>query len=780
MKHLFHLLLICFITSAVYGQQHTIHGYVKDQSNGEALIGATILLKNSHTGTVTNLYGFYSLSLKTGEYTLVYSYVGYTDVEKTLSLNKDINLVIELAPTTESIQEVVVTAEAKNQNIVSTDMGVEKLSSKTIEKIPVIFGEADVIKALKLMPGVVSTSEMSSNLSVRGGARDQNMILLDEASVYNASHLLGLFSVFNNDAIKTVEMYKGMIPSNYGGRISSVIDIRMKEGNMKKFSGIGSVGLLTSKLTLQAPIVKDKGSVLISGRRTYLDLLTKGLNKANNNVAEVPYYFYDFNIKGNYTLNEKHRVYLSGYFGRDVARYELSEDNIQNTLWGNYTGTLRWNYMINNRLFANVTFLVSNYNYLIESKSTYGKEKKTQSFRWDAFLKDYSAKIDFSYYLNNNNSLKFGISSVYHDFNVGKVKGNIDTIKYDFQIPKYHSLEHAAYIGNVHKLTPKFTMEYGLRLSASQNIGKGTVYKTEDYEVTDTFEYKKNEIFNTYSGFEPRFSATYIINPKNSVKFGYSRTIQYIHIASNSNSGTPLDVWMPVSPNVKPQYADQVAAGFFRNFFDNKLETSVELYYKHMNNQIEFREFSNPYFNPQIEADFRFGVGRAYGAEFMVRKTEGKFTGWISYTLARSERKINDIQEKDWYPSPYDHRHNVSVVGMYDITPRLSVSANWVYLTGKPFDAPSARYEYGNLVLPYYVGKNASRYPDYHRLDFGLEWKNKPIKKFKSSWTFSVYNAYNRRNANMIYFEVDNTNNAQAFKYSLLQRIYSVSFNFNF
>lgn len=780
MKYLFYLLLIFYTASVVYGQQYTIHGYVRDQSNGEALIGASVLLKNTRTGTVTNLYGFYSLSLSKGEYTLVFSYVGFNDIEKQIILSEDINLTVELTSTTEDIDEVVVMAKAKNQNVVSTEMGVEKLNSKTIERIPVIFGEADVIKALKLTPGVISTSETSSSISVRGGTRDQNLILLDEASVYNASHLLGLFSVFNNDAIKSVEMYKGMIPASYGGRISSVIDIRMKEGDLKKFSGIGSVGLLTSRLTLQTPIVKDKGSILISGRRTYLDLLTKGLKKVNNKVEEVPYYFYDFNVKGNYTINDKHRVYLSGYFGRDISNLNPTERSSYKIQWGNYTTTLRWNYIISNQLFANVTFLASDYKYLIESKSTYGSDNKSQSFKWEANLKDYGAKVDFSYFLNNKNSVKFGVSSIYHDFMVGKVNANIDTIKYDYQLPKYHCLENAVYTGNVYKLHPKLTLEYGLRLSTSHNIGKSTIYKIEDYNVVDTLEYKKNEVFNTYYGLEPRFSAACIINSKNSLKFGYSRTFQYVHIASNSNAGTPLDIWMPVTPNVKPQFANQWTAGYFRNFFDHKLETSVEVYYKHMNNQIEFKEFSNPYLNPKIEEDFRFGEGRAYGVEFMIRKNEGRFNGWVSYTISKSERKTKNMQEKDWYPSPYDQRHNLSVVGMYNITKRISVSANWVYLSGKPFNAPSARYEYGNLILPYYVGKNASRYPNYHRLDLGLKIKNKPIRRFQSSWTFSVYNAYNRKNANMIYFEPDDNNTTKAYKYSLLQRIYSVSFNFNF
>jgi hypothetical protein len=555
----------------------------------------------------------------------------------------------------------------------------------------------------------------------------------------------------------------------------------MKEGNQKKFSGVGSIGLLTSRLTLEAPIIKDKAAILVSGRRTYFDLLMKGMNKLNNEIAEVPYYFYDFNLKTNYTINEKHRIYLSGYFGRDVADFSLSEDNSQQTYWGNYTGTVRWNYMISKKMFSNLTLLASNYDYLIESKSTYGKNKdKTQNLRWDAYLKDYSLKWDLNYYVNPNNSLKFGLITTYHDFNVGDIKGNIDTIHYAFRIPKSYSLEHAVYISNQQKIGKKIVIEYGLRASLLQNIGKTTIYGIEDYEVVDTSNYKSGEVYNSYPGLEPRFSSTFIINDGNSIKAGYAKTIQYLHVASNSNSGTPLDVWMPVSPYTKPQKSHQFAIGYFSNYFGNKLQTSIEGYYKRMYNQIDFKEFSNPYFNPQIEADFRFGIGRAYGLEFMVKKPSGRVSGWISYTLSKSERKIKDIQEQDWFLSPYDHRHNVSVVGMFDITDRLSVSSNFVFLTGQPFDAPSARWEYGNLILPYYQGKNASKYPDYTRMDFGLEYKTKPKKRFESSWTFSIYNVLNRRNPNMIYFETAENNTTQAYRMSLLQRIISVSYNFKF
>lgn len=769
------------ISWAVSAQRYTVHGYVKDAENGEALIGANVIIKGTTTGTVTNVYGFYSLSLPKDEYILVYSYMGFADIERKINLNSDQNITIELGLSTEEIEEVLVAAEAKNHNIMSTRIGVEKMDNKTIEKIPVLMGETDVIKALKLLPGVVSTSEMSSNLSVRGGAYDQNLILLDEANVYNGSHLLGLFSVFNNDAIKSVEMYKGVFPAQYGGRLSSLVDIRMKEGNSKKFRGAGSVGLLTSKLTLEAPVVKDKASVLLSARRTYIDLITGAASKFSSKAAKFPYFFHDYYLKTNYTINDKHRVYASGYFGRDAAKFDMSADNKQETVWGNYTGTLRWNYMISNRLFSNFTLITSNYDYLISVESKYGKDKeRSMNLDWDAYIKDYSVKSDFNYFLNPENNVKFGAQATYHDFNVGNVKGNMDTMNFSFSIPKYYSMEYAAYISNIQNISEYFTLEYGLRGTMFQNFGKATVYGIKDYKVVDTTKYKKHETFNTYFGLAPRLTGTFIINDKNSIKAGYARTYQYLHVASNSNSGTPLDVWMPVSPYTKPLIGDQVTAGYFANFFDHKLNFSVEGYYKLMQNQIEFKEFSQPYFNQQVETDFRFGKGRAYGMEVLLKKPEGKFSGWVSYTLAKSERKIKDIQEKDWFPSPYDHRHNLSVVAMYDIFNRLSLSANWVFLSGKPFDAPSARWTYNGQIFPYYNGKNASRYPNYHRLDLGLEFKNKKKGRYESSWTFSVYNLYNRKNANLIYFEPQDDYTTQAYRFSMMQRIYAFSYNFKF
>jgi hypothetical protein len=780
--------VIFFITALIIApaaaQRYTISGYVKDKNNGELLIGANVFIKESSVGTVTNTYGFYSLSIKPGKYSLVYSYLGYNSSESIINLDKDLTLNIELETAPDSIDEVIITAERRDDNIRSTKISNIKISSKVISQIPVIMGETDVIKALTLLPGVKSAGEVSSSLSIRGGARDQNLLLLDEAIVYNASHLGGFFSVFNNDAIKNVELYKGNIPAQYGGRLSALIDVRMKDGNNKRFAANGGIGLLSSRLTIESPIVKDKGSIIISGRRTYYDLLMKMLHELADTIPELPVHFYDLNIKGNYTLNSKHRLYLSGYLGRDVADLSLGEDISSAFNWGNYTATFRWNYIINKRLFSNLTLLASNYDYEIYNKLRLGREKKEYVFRWSSYLKDYSAKLDFGYYLNPDNTLRFGLVSTYHDFNVGKVNGKSDTITWHYKIPPIYCIENAVYVSNEQKITDNINISYGLRYSTLHNIGKAAVFVYEDYNVTDTNLYKWGEIYNSYGGIEPRLGLTYVLSRDNSIKLGYTRTRQYLQIASNSTSGTPIDIWIPSSPNVKPQIADQYSIGYFRNIKNNTLKTSIELYYKNMQNQVDFKEFAEPHLNPEIEGELRFGKGRAYGLELMVERPEGKLTGWISYTLSRSEKKTKDIQEKGWYTSPYDIPHDISVVLSYKLTDRVIFSTNWVYQSGRPINAPVARWEYGNLVLPYFPGRNTDRMPAYHRLDLGMELKgkHKPDRKFESSLSFSIYNLYNRKNANTIYFIQDDEDltRTKAMRVSLFRFMPSVTYNFKF
>lgn len=782
-KTLFNFLITLVLFPAA-AQRYTISGYVRDTSNGEILIGASVFIKDSYTGTVTNSYGFYSLSLKSDKYILAYQYLGYNTKEIPVDLNKDISVDVELETTTDSIAQVVVTAERGNDNIVSTKISSVKITSKVISQIPVILGETDVIKTLSLLPGVKTTGEVSSSLSIRGGARDQNMLILDEATVYNASHLGGFFSVFNNDAIKNVELYKGNIPSRYGGRLSALIDVRMKDGNNKRFSANGGIGLLSSRLTVESPIVKDKGSLIVSGRRTYYDVLMKIIHSIADTIPELPVHFYDLNLKANYTLNQKHRLFMSGYLGRDVADLSLGEDVSSAFNWGNYTATLRWNYIINKRLFSNLTLLASNYDYKIENMLRLGRGEKEYMFRWRAYLKDYSAKVDFGYYLNPYNTLRFGIISTYHDFNVGKINGRSDTITWDYKIPKIYCIENAIYISNEQKIASKINISYGLRYSMLHNIGKAKIFVYDNYNVVETNHYEWGKIYNTYNGIEPRMGFTYVLSERNSIKAGYTRTRQYLQIASNSTSGTPIDIWIPSSPNVKPQIADQYSIGYFRNFKNNSIKTSMEVYYKNMQNQVDFKEFAQPHLNPEIEGELRFGKGRAYGLELMVEKTGGKFTGWLSYTLSRSERKTKDIQEKGWYTSPYDIPHDVSLVASYKLSRRILLSANWVYQSGRPINAPVARWEYGELILPYFPGRNNDRMPAYHRLDLGLELKGKlkTAKRFESSLSFSIYNVYNRKNANSVYFiqDYDTQAETKAMKVSLFRFMPSVTYNFKF
>jgi len=781
------MLILALLPVVAFSQEYTISGHVRNQTNGEELIGANVYLKGTTTGTTTNAYGFYSISLDAGNYTLVCTYVGYTATTLPISLQENKKVDIELKPKTTELNEVVVKGEKDNRNIVSMDMSLNKLERETIDKIPVLMGEVDMIKSLQLLPGVKSTGSLSSGISVRGGGRDQNLMLLDEATVYNASHLGGIFSVFNNDAIKHVELYKGKIPARYGGRLSSLIDIRMKDGNMKDFSGEGGIGLISSRLTLETPIVQNKGSFIISGRRTYMDAVIDLARKVSGSdqITEFPFHFYDLNTKANYRINRNNRVFASGYFGRDVFSYSVGPGNNSNFNWGNYTATVRWNHLFNDKLFSNFTVLLSNYDYLLDNEFTVGREKKTFAFQYGAFVMDYAAKMDFTYYMNKDNTLRFGIQSAYHDFNVGEINGRQDSVRFNFALPTIHSLENALYISNQHHIGKNLTLQYGLRYSLFQNLGKARVNILNDsYQVIGEHKYEQGEIYNTYHGLMPRIALNFILNPEQSLKASYTKTRQHHLIASNSNNGSPLDVWVSANPNIEPQIGDQYSMGYFRNFFDNSIESSVEVYYKYMQNQVAFKEFAQPQFNPDMEEELRFGKAQAYGVEVMTRKPGGRLSGWISYSFSRSIRKINDIQEKGWYPSPYDRPHDLTIVAMYDISNRITLSGNWTFKTGRPLNAPAARYEYGNLILPYYPGRNEERMPNYHRLDLGLtiEEKEKPNDLFRGEWVFSVYNAYAHKNADAIYFtqEEDDLYETNAMRTTYFTIFPSVTYNFKF
>ncbi len=773
-KILLFTLAILLALQVISQNKYTISGYVKDQS-GEELIGATIYIPQLKTGSVTNVYGFYSITIPEGNYQLDYSYIGYKTETKEINLNKDISLPVSLSEDTKSIEEVIVTAERKNDNVVRTEMSTVKLQAKEIKKIPALMGEVDVIKAIQLMPGIQSTGEGFSGFNVRGGSPDQNLILFDEATVYNASHLMGFFSVFNNDAIKDLKIYKGDIPAEYGGRLSSLLDIRMKEGNQKKLEATGGIGTISSRLTLEGPIIEDKWSVLVAGRRTYADLFL--LFSQDEAIRSNKLYFYDLNLKTNYRINDKNRIFVSGYFGRDVFKF----GDLYGFNWGNLTFTARWNHLFSDQLFSNFSVIYSDYDYKMESG------QGNNGFKWTSNLKDIKIKGDLTYYPNTRNTIKYGIEAIYHHFNPGFARGTgSESAMYNsLKMPESNALEYAAYISNEHKITPKLTLNYGIRGSVFQNMGESTVYNfDENYEKIDSTTYKQWEIYNTFYGLEPRLNLNYTINQRSSVKASYSRTKQYLHLASNSTAGSPLDVWLPSSPNIEPQLANQVAVGYFRNWLDDMLETSIEFYYKDMDNQIDFKDHADLMLNPELEGEFRIGDAWSYGMELLIRKQEGRFTGWISYTLSKAERKFPDINKGKVYVSVYDKPHNISVVGMYELSPRWNVSATWVYATGAPVTFPSGKYTYENVAVPIYTERNGYRMPDYHRMDLSITLKSKPKpnKRFNSDLNLSIYNVYNRHNAWMIYFgeDEDNPDITIAEKVYVFPIIPSLTWNFYF
>ncbi len=755
-------------------QKWTISGSIRDLSNGEDLTGATIYIVELNTGTISDFYGNYSVTLPEGHYTVQFSFIGFETLKKKVLLDKNIKLHIELVPVTETLKEVEVTSEQANKNIARPEMSTFKMDIKTIKSIPSLMGEVDIIKAIQLLPGVQAVSEGGSGFSVRGGAPDQNLILLDESTVYNASHLMGFFSVFNNDAIKDVKLYKGDIPPMYGGRLSSVLDVRMKEGNSKRFEVNGGIGIIASRLTVEGPIWKDRISFIVSGRRTYADLFLA--LSSEEALRDNKLYFYDVNVKVNYRVDDNNHLFLSGYFGRDVFKNDFARMS-----WGNGTGTIRWNHLFNKRLFANFTFVYSDYRYMLGTP-----EGTTTSFEWNSSLRDAGMKGDFSYYINTNNTLHFGISGIYHMINPGVAGGTGSESSYtEVKIPENFSLETGIYVSNEQKVGEHWTFKYGLRFSMFQNIGPGTIFNFDSlYNPIDSTLYPSGKFYNTYYGIEPRIGILYTFNEISSIKASYSRTNQYLQLAQNSTAGTPLDIWFPASPNVKPQVADQGALGYFRNFRRNTIETSVEIYYKQMNHVIDFKDFAELLLNEKLEGEIREGKGWSYGAEFLIRLNEKKFGGWVSYTLSKSMRKIPEINNGDPYPAPYDKPHNVAIVANYTFHPRWSVSANWVYATGNPVTFPTGRAEIGGKVIPIYSDRNAYRYQDYHRLDLSLTFysKVKEGRRFKWDINASVYNVYNRHNTWSINFVQDNENPnvTYAEKIYLFGIVPSVTFNFHF
>lgn len=782
-------LVLLLLTMSLYSfaqDKFTLSGNIKDASNGEDLIGVTIFVKElPGTGTVTNVYGFYSLTLPKGEYTIQYSFVGYKTIPFKVNLIQSIKKNVELSEDSETLKTFEVSAVQEDENIRSNDIGITKVDIKEIESIPVLFGERDVMKTLQLMPGVKSGGEGSAGFFVRGGSSDQNLILLDEAPVYNASHLLGFFSVFNSDAIKDLKLYKGGMPAEYGGRLSSVMDIKMKDGNSKEMEVSGGIGLISSKLTIEAPIVKDKGSFIISGRRTYADMFLK--LSSNETQRDASLYFYDLNLKANYQINENNRLFLSGYFGRDNLGYS----DLFGFNWGNATGTLRWNHLFSDKLFSNTSFIYSHYNYKIEIGSA--------GFKIASKIEDITIKEDMDYFLNDKNKIKFGGSVIYHTFDPGEISSTEeDALLNDTKIENRYSFESALYLSNEQKFGSLFTLTYGVRYSNFTQIGPGEIYTYDkDGNITDTTSYDKLESVVSYNGLEPRIAANYTLNEISSLKASYSRSYQYLHLLSNSSSGNPTDAWMPSSNNIKPEIADQVSLGYFKNLKNNTYEFSVETYYKILDNTIDYKTGAKVTLNPTVEGELLYGEGRAYGAEFFLKKKKGKFTGWVSYTLSRSENKFEQINKGSWYPAKQDRTHDVSVVAMYALSERMKISSSFVFYTGGAVTFPTGKYIIDNQTINLYSDRNGSRMPNYHRMDVGFTLDNKKFKEVKnfetneiekvkkkveSSWNFSLYNVYGRENAYSITFR-ENENDptkTEIIQLSLFKIIPSISYNFRF
>lgn len=750
-----------------------LSGRIRDNRTGEELIGASVYIKESKAGTITNEYGFYSLPMKRGSCTIVVSYVGYESQMFPLTLTKNQTLNVSLSEAASTLSEVVVSDVRKNEIVTSSEMSVVKLKTEQIKSIPALMGEVDVIKAIQMLPGVQSAGEGFSGYNVRGGSSEQNLILLDEAPIYNASHLMGFFSVFNYDAVKDVKLYKGDIPVSAGGRLSSLLDIRQKDGNARDFSGSAGIGTISSRLMLEGPVVKDKSSFIVAGRRSYADLFLPFAK--DTLVQQNKLYFYDLNLKWNYNFSDRDRLFVSGYMGRDIYDF----NSAVGMGWGNNSQTLRWNHLFSPRLFANFSAIHSNYSYDMKLAP------EIAGFKWNSNIEDYGLKADFGFYESTRNTIRFGVSSTYHQFNPGCITPNGNPAVIEMKLPVNYALEHAAYIGNEQKVNARIVLDYGLRFTGFQNVGRGTVYHfSDEYRLTDSSTYASGTIYNTYTGIEPRGGITYSLNEFSSLKANYSRTRQYVHLASNSQGGTPLDIWFPSNVNVKPQICDQYALGYFRTIHRESIEASVEIYYKDMQNQIDFRDYAVLMMNKHLDGELRFGKGRAYGAEFMLRKQEGKFNGWISYTLSRSERKINGINNGAYYRANCDKTHNISVVANYQISSRLSASANWVFITGAPVTLPAGKFEYGNVVVPVYSERNGYRLPDYHRLDLSLtlKGKEKPGRRLQSEWNLSVYNAYYRKNAFSISFapQKGNPSQMEAYKTYLFPIIPAITYNVKF
>jgi len=754
------------ITHQIKAQEiTTVNGTVKDKLTGESIIGAVIKIDQlANVVVMSNEYGFYAISLPKGKYDLRISFVGYEEKRVPILLNAPLitNIFLE---SKNQLAEVVVSSKRKDDNLTKAQIGTETLNMQSISKVPVIFGEKDVLKTIQLLPGVKSAGEGNSGFYVRGGAADQNLILLDEAPVYNASHLLGFFSTFNSDAIKDATLIKGNGPAQYGGRLSSVLDVKMKDGNNKNYTVNGGLGLISSRLSIEGPIQEDKSSFILSGRRTYADVFLKATEKFKDNIL----YFYDLNAKANYKIDDKNRIYFSGYFGQD----ELGLGSSFRINWGNKTGTIRWNRIVNSKLFLNTSFIYSDYSYNV------GLKNGETNFNVNSNIKDINIKQDYTYYLNPKNTIRYGFNSILHTITPSVFSG---TVNNNINKVGRNGLENALYFNNNFKANQQLTFDYGLRISAYSIMGGDEYNIYNNNAITQSILLQKNEFGKTYINAEPRFTSNYRINDLSSFKIAYARNVQHLHLLSNATAASPSDQWIGNSYNIKPELADQTSIGYARNFKNNTYELGAELYYKSMQNQLDYKDGTNINTIADVESALLYGVGRACGFEFLVKKKIGLFSGWISYTLSKTERKIDGINEGNWYNAKQDRTHDVSIVTILELNSKWTVSGVFVYSTGNAVTFPTGKYSLGEQTIYQYANRNANRMPDYHRLDLSATYENKNKKKNAGSWNFSLYNVYGRENAYQISFQDDPSDNSktQIIQTALFRWVPSITYNFKF
>lgn len=790
-KKVFFLFFVLLFSLYSFSQEkYTLSGTITDINSNETIIGATLAITELKTGLSTNEYGFYSITLPNGIYKIQITSLGYKTIDETINLSQNIKKNFELSTNETSLKEVVVLDSKTYTSIRKPEMSVNKLSISTIKKMPVILGEVDILKSILLLPGVTNAGEGASGFNVRGGGADQNLILLDEATIFNSSHVFGLFSVFNPDAIKDLKLYKGGIPARFGGRASSVLDIYQKDGSSKAYHFDGGIGLISSRILVEGPIVKDKGSFLIGGRSSYAHLFLKLSEKQKNNSA----YFYDLNTKLSYKLNPNNNLYLSGYFGRDVFTLNKSFTNI----YGNSTLNLRWNHLFSDKLFSNLSFIYSDY--------YYGLELDFVGFKWDSGIKNYNIKYDFKNYISDKFKLNYGLNSIYYEFNPGTIKPSNENSGINFaQLDQKYAFEPAFYISAEQELSKKITLSYGLRYSLFYRLGQSNVAIYENnnpvnfnpelqiYEKANpigTKFYDSNKVLQSFRNLEPRFSIGYQINEDQSVKASYNRMVQYLQLISNTSSPTPLDVWTPSDNFIKPQVADQVAIGFFKNLNENKYSLEIESYYKKVQNRLDYIDGANLVANKFLEQVILNGQLRSYGLEIMFRKNEGRFNGWVSYTLSKSEQRTpgrssieTGINNGNWYNSAYDKLHNLAITGSYNLNKKWSFGSNFIFQTGQPVTYPNGQYKFLGLTIPSYGLRNENRLIPYHHLDLSatLTSRKNENRNWKSEWVFSFYNVYNRKNAASITFKQNvETENNEAIKTSIFGIVPAVSYNFKF